>query len=358
MKKSVMIMAVLLCLIPMVQGQKGGSAKRVKNVIYVVGDGMGTAQVYSSIVEKKGESQFVRFPFTGFSRTYSWDKYTTDSGAGGSALMTGHKVENRHIAESPEGDAFKSVLVQAAEKGRKAGFVVTSSVLDATPASTYAHVPYRKMYDTISMQMALAPFDVMIGGDRGHFDPANRKDGKAPLDTLRNRGYRIVESLDDLATVSSGKVVGLLSEGDPGKAWEREGMLCKGVRTALNILGQSKKGFVLMVEGSQIDWACHNNDAEYLSYEMDDFEQMLQVVLNWAAKDGNTLVVVTADHETGGLTLPDGDIDKGENVCKWQTGSHTGVMVPVFAFGPGAEQFSGIHQNIEIATLLRKALGL
>ena len=133
--------------------------KKAKNVIVIIGDGMGTARVYASIVAQKGASNFLRFPFSGFSRTSSNNKYTTDSGAGGTAIVTGCKTDNRHIGVLADGTPIKSILSLAKEWGLSTGFVVTSSVLDATPASTYAHVPDRKMYDSISLHMSQCGFD-------------------------------------------------------------------------------------------------------------------------------------------------------------------------------------------------------
>ena len=331
---------------------------QIHNVIFVVGDGMGVAQVYSSIIAQGADnSQFLRFPYTGFSRTYSYDKYTTDSGAGGTALMTGHKVENKHVGFGPNGEWYPSFLVKAkAQTHRKVGFVVTSSVLDATPASTYAHVSYRKQFDSISMQMAHCGFDIMIGGDRNHFLPANRKDGLSPLDTLAARGYRMAYSIDELSALHGGKVCALLSDGDPLTEPSRGQMLSVGVSKALELLSRGPQGFVLMVEGSQIDWACHNNDTTYLAAEMADFEEALRIILDFAKSDGHTLVVVTADHETGGLTLPGGSVEQGANRMTFSTGSHTGVMVPVFSYGPGAERFSGIQQNTDIPRKIMKLL--
>ncbi len=330
--------------------------KRPKNVIYIVGDGMGVSHVYSSIVVQKGKSQFLRFPYTGFSRTYSASNYTTDSGAGGTALMTMHKVDNRHVGMSSDGKAYCSMLERATKKNKQVGFVVTSSVLDATPASTYAHVRDRKSFDTISMQLAKAPFTVMIGGDRNHFMPDNREDGKSPLDTLAERGYTLAFTLDAMEEVKKGPLCALLTDGDPAAADARDEMLTRSVKKALDILKKSKNGFMLMIEGSQIDWASHNNDFKHLRSEMEDFEKMLKIVLDWAERDGNTLVVVTADHETGGLSLPDGDLARGKNEYRFSTDGHTGVMVTVFAFGPYSQKFTGIHQNIDIPELIWKAV--
>lgn len=332
---------------------------KAKNVILVIGDGMGVAQVTSSIIQERGDaSQFLRFPYTGFSRTYSLDKYTTDSGAGGSALVTGHKVQNRHIALSPNNTPWPSLFYTLNKyQGKATGFVVTSSVLDATPAATYAHVQDRKMNDEISMQMAQCMHSVMIGGDYGHFLSAERKDGLAPLDTLRQRGYEVVFSLDSMVNSRSNRLVAMPYVGNPPSANQREDMLCKGVRKALEILNRNPQGFALLVEGSQIDWACHNNDSPYLGEEMADFEKVLKVILDFAAQDGNTLVVVTADHETGGVALIDGNVEEGTNDIRYIYGSHTASMVPVFAYGPGAASFSGVQQNTAIHDKIMRAMG-
>lgn len=350
---------VLLMLLPMLafaqrgkqhrQTQQPQQNQQPRNVIFIVGDGMGVAQVYSSIVSQgDNNSAFLRFPITGFSRTYSNNRYTTDSGAGGSALMTGHKVDNYHIAFGPAGEYYPSFLVKAKQMfGKAAGFVVTCSVLDATPAATYAHAANRKSFDTISLQMAQCGFEVMIGGDKNHFLPANRHDGLAPLDTLKSRGYEMAYNTLDLMKAKGRRICGLLTPDSPAKAMDRGRMLTMGSLKAIETLNVSDHGFCLMIEGSQIDWACHNNDSAYLVAEMADFEDMLNAVLDFAKQDGSTLVVVTADHETSGLSLLDGNIANRQNRFTWATGNHSGLMVPVFAYGPGAERFSGIHQNTD-----------
>ncbi len=324
------------------------------NVILIVGDGMGVAQVYSSVVAQRGNnSAFLRFPYSGFSRTYSRNKYRTDSAAGGTALTTGHKVDNQHVNWGADSARYNTIFDDAKRQGMSTGFVVTSSVLDATPASTYGHVPYRKMFDTLSLQMAQCQHNVMIGGGRKYFLKENRKDGLSPLDTLAKRGYTVVNTLDSMTRFGGEKLVALLYEGDPLTAPARGNVLTQSAKKAIAMLSRNPKGFALMIEGSQIDWACHNNDTAYLRAEMADFEEMLHAVLDYAQADGNTLVIVTADHETGGVTLPSGDIEKGENEVKFLWGSHTGCMVPVFAMGPGAHYFSGIQENTDIPSKIR-----
>lgn len=357
--------ALLLMLLPLISNAQWGRTSKqqpkepeVRNIIFVVGDGMGVAQVYTSVVAQRGDnSAFLRFPYTGFSRTYSHNRYTTDSGAGGSALMTGHKVDNYHIALGPDGVQYPSFLTTAKLLYNKAvGFVVTSSVLDATPASTYAHVTNRKLFDSISMQMAQCGFDVMVGGDLSYFKPENRHDGLAPLDTLKARGYAMAYNPMDLMALKGRRICGLLSPSNPPKAMDRGRWLTMGTMKAIETLNVSDNGFVLMVEGSQIDWACHNNDSTYLLAELADFEDMLACVLDFAERDGHTLVVVTADHETGGLSLLDGDIVGGQSRLSWASNNHSGLMVPVFAYGPGAQNFTGIMQNVDFYNKFLKLL--
>ena len=328
-----------------------------RNIILIVGDGMGVPQVYASVVaERPNNSAFLRFPVTGFSRTYSLDKYRTDSSAGGTALTTGQKVENYHVNWAPDSTRHRTIFDDAAEAGMATGFVVTSDVLDATPAATYGHVPYRKMYDTLSMQMAQCAHSVMVGGGYKYFLPENRHDGLAPLDTLLDRGYTLTRSLDSLLAFEGQRVVALPYDGDPDPAPARGDMLRRGAMKAIQLLERNRKGYAMLIEGSQIDWACHNNDSAYMRAELADFELMLHAVLDYAERDGHTLVVVTADHETGGLTLPDGDIEAGTNDVRYLWGSHTGCMVPVFAYGPGAEIFSGIQQNTDIPRKIRQLM--
>ncbi len=325
-----------------------------QNLIFIIGDGMGVPQVYASVVaQRENNSAFLRFPYSGFSRTYSRNHYRTDSAAGGTALTTGKKVDNYHVNWGPDSARYNTIFDDAVKAGMSTGFVVTSNVLDATPASTYGHVPYRKMYDTLSIQMAQCAHSVMIGGGRSNFFPANRKDGLAPLDTLHSRGYMVTYDIDTMDAYAGDRMVALLFEGDPLTAPARGDMLTRGAKKAISMLGRNKEGFALMIEGSQIDWACHNNDTAYLRAELADFESMLNAVLDFAERDGHTLVVVTADHETGGVTLPSGDIDKGTNEVRFLWGSHTGVMVPVFAYGPGANYFSGIQENVDIPAKIR-----
>ena len=341
-----------------IKAEQNTTKTKAKNIIVIIGDGMGTAQVSASVVAQKGKSNFQRFPYSGFSRTHSNNKYTTDSGAGGTAIVTGHKTDNNHVGALADGTPIKSILSYAKENGKATGFVVTSSVIDATPASTYAHVTHRKKYDSISMQLAHCGFDFMVGGGLSNFRIENRKDGLNPIDTLLRKGYTLSYSLEEMRKNNADKQVTFFCENYYGPvAPGRDPVLTEGTKKALEQLTKNKNGFALLIEGSQIDWACHNNDAPYMHEELKRFEEMLRIVLDFAERDGNTLVVVTADHETGGLVLLNGNIEEGNNECKYITDWHSGVMVPVFAYGPGASMFSGIQDNTELFPKMMSVMG-
>jgi alkaline phosphatase len=230
------------------------------------------------------------------------------------------------------------------------GLVATTDITDATPAAFIAHQPSRQLRQEIAAELVGSGVDVFIGAGREHFN--NRKDGRDLLAELKKKGYKTFYSIDSLAKTSVGKIAGLLEE---NRYSVRGDQLSRSATTAIQVLNKNQKGFFLMIEGSKIDNGGHDNDLNYVIEEMLDFDRTLGKVLDFAEKDGSTLVIVTADHETGGLTLTAGDIGSGRVEGKFSTGSHTAVMVPVFAFGPGAEEFGGIYDNNLLYTKMMKA---
>jgi len=314
--------------------------KKPKNVILLIGDGMSIPQIYAGMTANKGNLYLNCFKHVGFSRTYSANRYVTDSGAGGTAIATGHKTNNSAIGVDSAKNPVPSILEIAQANGLATGIVVTTSILDATPAAFVAHVPDRSMMADIAVDFAETGPDIFIGGGIEYFK--NRKDGRNLLSELSAKGYQVCDTITELVKIRSGKLAGLLSENRVNK---RGDQLPVTTGVALDILDDHKKGFFLMVEGSEIDGGGHNNDMAYTVEEMLDFDRAVGKALEFAAKDGKTLVVVTADHETGGLTLVNGDISSGKITGRFSTSGHTGLMVPVFAYGPGAEVFGGIDEN-------------
>ncbi len=327
----------------------------VRNVIFMIGDGMGPAQVYAGLTRNGGHLTLEEFPFVGLVKTYSANRYITDSAAGGTALATGKKTNNGMIGMTPDTVAVTSSLMEAEKAGMATGIVVTSPVTHATPAAFYAHRPSREMYEDIALDLEQSGIDVFIGGGRAHFE--KRSDSVDVAARMRGAGYRIVYSEEELAAVQGGRVGALLADIDMPRASERGDYLPRAVGKAISLLSVGK-GFFLMVEGSQIDYRCHDNESVPMAEEVVDFDRAVKVALDFAKQDGHTLVVVTADHETGGVTLPGGDFTTGDIECHFATVNHTGSFVPMFAFGPGAEQFTGVVENTSFKDKFVKLLGI
>ena len=318
-----------------------------KNIVLMIGDGMGIAQVYAGMTANKGHLNIERMPYTGLIKTYSASDYITDSGAGGTALSTGKKTYNGAIGVDKDTIPHKTILEIAEANGLSTGLAVTCAVTHATPAAFIAHNKSRDNYEEIAGDFLKTDIDLFIGGGRINFE--NRSDGDNLSDKLRNNGYAIIYDTTDLKNTTAHKFAALLADFHlPPRDSGRMNMLPLSVEKALSVLSQNEKGFFLMVEGSQIDWAGHNNNPGYLVSEMIDFDNAIGKVLEFAAKEKNTLVIVTADHETGGAALTNGDIQEGKVEIKFSTDYHTSVMVPVFAYGPGAEKFIGIYENTDI----------
>ena len=330
--------------------------KKPRNVILMIGDGMGVAQVFAGLTANQGHLFLENFKSVGFSKTQSSNRYVTDSAAGGTALSTGQKTYNGAIGVNADTIAIKTVLEMAEDKGMATGLVSTSAITHATPASFIAHQGSRGSYEDIAADFLKTDIDVFIGGGYKHF--TERKDGRDLTTELKAKGYNVLTDMNEIGQVKTGKLAGLTASEHNGKAEERGDMLQVATQTALNILGKSKKGFFLMVEGSQIDWGAHQNNTIYVVKEMLDFDQAIGKALEFAAKDGETLIIVTADHETGGLSLADGDMKTGLVKGAFATGDHTGVMVPVFSYGSGADHFTGIMENTDIPRRIRKLLKL
>ena len=349
MKNVIVIISFVIALLTNSCGQKPVNEAKpyVKNIILMIGDGMGVAHVYSAISSTADTLNFERMPVSGFSKTFSINKYITDSAAGGTALSTGQKTKNGVIAEDTLGNKLKTILEIADENGLKTGLVVSCDITAATPAVFIAHSPSRKNNEDIAKDFLNTDIDVFIGG--GYLNFYARKDNLNLIDSLETRGYQIARTMDEVKSVKQGKLAGLLADRHlPSIINGRGNMLPQATEVALNLLSDSEKGFFLMVEGSQIDWGGHQNNQEFVVTETIDFDQALGKVLEFAKTDGNTLVIVTADHETGGMSLIDGDLETKSFTAAFGTGGHSGIMVPVFSYGPGAHKFSGIMDNTMI----------
>ena len=336
---------------------KAQEPAKAVNVIYMIGDGMALPQVYAAMLASGEEMTFSQFPYIGVVDTHSASNDITDSAAGGTALASDHKTNNAMLGMNPDTIPVKTVLEALAEQGKETGIVVTCYVTHATPAAFYAKVPHRKQYEDIAVQMAENPYiNLILGGGMKHF--AQRKDSLDLIARMENElGWKVYDNLAEV-DVTNQKYAVIADTNHMPKAADRGDFLPRAVKTALKSLDDAKNGFFLMVEGSQIDFACHASDSTWMMDEMLDFDYAVSVALDYAKEKGNTLVVVTADHETGGLTLPDPKGKYTNVVFDYSTGSHTCLPVLVYAYGPGAEQFTGWMQNNELKAKIMNACGM
>ncbi len=328
--------------------------KRPKNIVLLIADGMGISQLHAAMTANRGNLFIENLRYMGLAKTSSADRYITDSAAGGTALATGQKTYNGAIAVDVNKKPIKTILQEANEKGLATGLVSTSGITHATPASFIAHQPSRNMYEEIAADFLNTDIDVFIGGGYKHF--TERKDGRNLVNELKEKGYIVEQDMEKIKNIKNGKLAGLTASEHNSRMNERENMLPEATKTAINILSTNKKGFFLMVEGSQIDWGGHEGNTIYVVEDMLDFDRTVGVALEFAAQNKETLVIVTSDHETGGMMVLDGDYETGKVQGEFTTGGHTGLMVPVFAFGPGAREFIGIMENTDIHTHMKRLL--
>lgn len=330
--------------------------EKIKNVILMIGDGMSLMHMYSAWTANRGKLWLDNAQYTGLSKTYCANKLITDSGAGGTAIATGHKTNYHMVGVDPDGKPLETLTTLANKKGLSSGIAVTCRLWDATPADFCCHNIDRDAEAEITADYVNCGVDFVFGGGSKLFE--NRTDGRNLFQELKTKGYQIPRSWQELEQIKHGKVFCVTDTVDTPLPAERGDLLARASLKAIDLLKQNSKGFFLMIEGSQLDDYGHSNDINLLMQETQDFDQTIGRIFEWAAKDRETLVIVTADHETGGLTLVDGDLNEGRIVCKFSTGGHSGVMVPVYAFGPGSENFSGIFENTEIFWKIKKLLNL
>lgn len=337
------------------------SIEEVRNVIFLIGDGMGLAQASMLMVEKGyTQTSFDRATNVALIKTYSANNRVTDSAAAGTALACGEKTNNKMIGLTPQLDTCFSMSHRAKSKGKSTGLVAACTIQHATPAAFYAHVDNRDDYEQITRQLVTSDVDILIGGGEKHFDQI--VDGKNLMDVAKSK-FNVVKNFEELESVKEGRVLGLFAEGHiKSMADGRGDYLTTAAAAAISRLEKNENGFLLMVEGSQIDWTCHAGDAEGTLAEVMDFDKCVNMAMDYADKTPGTLVVVTADHETGGLSMVsnDSDFTKSDSgvAYKYSTGGHSGILVPVYTYGAGANNIEGVMENTELSKLIEKSLGL
>lgn len=360
-----MKLRVCLLLISAMAFQVGWSqsnypSKKPKNIILLIGDGMGLSQISAGLYANGNYLNLERFPHVGIHKSYSSDNLITDSAAGATAFSIGKKSYNGAIGVDQDTVPVKTILEEAEGKGWATGLVATSTITHATPASFIAHVSSRNMQEAIAAQFLDTEIDFFVGGGQDFFEK-RKEDERNISQELRNKGYQITNideiPFEQISFEGIDKFGYFTAAGSPGKLLDGRDYLIQAGNRAVEFLNtKSEKGFFLMIEGSQIDWGGHANESDYIITEMIEFDELIGDILDFAKRDGGTLVVVTADHETGGYSInPGSTFDT--IVPGFTTTYHTATMIPVFAYGPGSEQFGGIYENTAIYHKMKAALG-
>lgn len=323
----------------------GGKGK-VKNVILLIGDGMGLAQIQAGLTANFGSLNLGMFRYIGLSRTEAANSDITDSAAGGTAMACGEKTNNRSIGVDTAGRALASIADSVAGYGIKSGIISCGDITDATPAVFYAHERDRSMSFNIAADFAKAHVDVLVGSNRKSF---TGNPDKTLMSRLKKEGFVLSSTLDQFESAKAGKQLVLLDDSVCRPIKDGRGdMLRASLVKTINLLSENKPGFFIMAEGAQIDYGGHANDLPYVIMELHDFDKAIGEALKFADADGETLVIVTADHETGGLSLLDASAAKGMVRGNFSSDDHTNVMVPVFAYGPRSSEFIGMYPNTNI----------
>lgn len=356
---------VLLALIAVMVLSSASWAAAPRNVILMIGDGMGFPQVTLARLSLAEGATLAMdsMKYGGSAKTHSANATVTDSAAGGTALATGYKTNNGMIATTPDGKAVQTILEAAQTRKKSTGLLTTVTITHATPASFGAHVDARADEAGIAPQYLERRIDVLMGGGRYYFMPksqegSKRADERDLLAEAKQLGYAVTNTPEEMRAVKSGKLLGLFQLSSLS-AVAPDPPLAEMTAKAIELLSQNKNGFFLMVEGGQIDWRAHDNDAAGTIKHMMDFDAAVAKALEFARRKGDTLVIVTADHETGGLTIIYPDKDSGDKFkCAWSTKGHSGCTVPVLAEGPGAELFGGTMDNTDIPKRIAELWGI
>ena len=330
-----------------------------KNIVLLIGDGMGLTQISAGLYSNGNQLQLERFPVIGLHKSYAYDDLVTDSASGATAFACGVKTYNAAIGVDKDTLPVVTIAEILKKRGYKTGIVATCSMSHATPASFFAHVASRKMYEEIAAFLPESGLDIFMGGGKKYLEKRT-VDNRNIIAELEQKGYQVADFAGaDLSQVSGKgdtKYGFFTADEEPVSKLEGRDYFMPAVETAYRFLEESsEKGFFLMVESSQIDWGGHANNSDYIISEMIEFDQVIGKVLDWAMDDGETLVIVTADHETGGYAINPGSTME-KIVPGFTTGSHTATLIPVFAFGPGAALFRVIYENSDIFHKMLKAL--
>ena len=321
-----------------------------KNVILLIGDGTGPAHYTTAKQIRGAEFRIGTMPVIGLATTFCADRNVTDSAAAATALATGAKTNYEMVGQDPSGKPLPTVLYAAENSGKSTGLVTTSYFWDATPAAFASHAKHRDD-PTLPAQMLRKEIEIIAGSGMQRL-------GKDPLPSfetlVKDSGYTTITTPAELATAKGSRILAVF----PGQDRDLDvpdATLPMLAKWAIDRLAEDPDGFFLMIEHEGTDSSSHQNNSVDLRRALASFDETVGVALDFAKKRGDTLVVVTGDHETGGLRISESK--SGRFRTEWSTGDHTATAVPVFAFGPGSAVFGGFQDNTDVGKKLIAAVG-
>lgn len=327
-----------------------GMAAPVKNIILLIGDGTGLAQWYAGYTANHGALNIFSMRHTGLSKTSSYDSYITDSAPGSTAFSSGEKTNNRSVGVDHTGKAMVLLPDILIKRKIKTGIITSGDITDATPADFYAHQQERSSSEAILYDLMQSPIQLIMGAGSEKSNPA--------VEQQLAKKFTIVAAVGDVTADTSKKWIVTEKRAGLSMLQGRGNWAEQAFEKSIALLSKENNGFFLVVEGAQIDHGGHDNNLPYLASEVMDFDHLVGKAMAFADQNGQTLVIVTADHETGGLTLLDGNYSKGYVSGQFSTADHTAIPVPVFAYGPGAQLFSGVYENTAIFGKILAALAI
>jgi alkaline phosphatase len=343
---------VLTCSASTDRGRPAAPALEPKKIILIVGDGMGPTHVTVARIIAGEASSFERFPVSGFMSTYSANSLVTDSAASATAFATGVKTNNGAVGVDAAGKPVESVLERAEQRGMATGVVTTTNFFDATPAAFAAHNASRREGADIVRQMLGAGMELIFGGGAEYFG----KDGVPPLESVASSaGYTLLRTRAEVEGATGSRLFAVF----PTEAQELDSSVAPLpvlASKAISIVSQDPDGFFLLIEHEGVDGASHANMTDGVLASLRSLDEVVVSALDFAAADGNTLVIVLGDHETGGLAIASGTSAESMTL-RWTTQGHTGTALPIFAYGPGATEFTGLLDNTDVAKKIFAILG-
>ncbi len=321
--------------------QHDGVAAPVRKIILMVGDGNGLAQISAGLFANSNQLSLTQLKNIGLIKTQAADDFTTDSASGATAYATGRKTNNRVLGVDPSGIILQNLPEILSNHGFRSGIVTTDELTGATPAAFYAHYPERDHSDSIAAYLPKSKLDLVFGGGKRMFSKF--------ADKLNESGFELVEDMDAITKSKSGRIGFFATEGGlPSMEQGRGDFLSKGAVVALEFLSRGDKPVFLLVESGKIDSGGHENSTSTIVTEVLDFDATVGTVLAYADANPGTLVIITADHETGGVSIPQGNLENNEVELAYHSDDHTGILVPVFAYGPHSDLFRGVYDNTAI----------